>query len=517
MRVMQRGVAPLRRLLAIRNFLSEPLELTVVEANVQAAIEARDERFLETTRHLVYEHPRSPYLALLRTADCTYADLESAVRQKGLEATLTMLRDAGVHVTAEEWKGRTPIVRPGLELAVGPSDFNNPSAGGGVASGGSSGSSGAPTRSTSFGHAALTEYAADFLLLLGAHGAAGAPTAMWMPCPPGSGLLATLAWAKSGNPPVRWFSQTKPAGSLGARLTARFMGLATALTAGVRLPTPVHTELEDAARVAEWLGRQTGTRVVKGFTSSIVRAARAAAELGIDLTGTVAVIGGEPVDRRRTEFLQSCGIRVAGIYVATETGLIGLGCANADAVDDYHVCLHRLAAIPAGGEADASVQLLLTSLSANAGKVLLNADIADEGMLERRACGCALGALGLDVHLVSVHSRRTQTSEGMSVPVAQLLDVVQEELAPLSATQDDFQLWETHDEAGLSRVVLAVSPRLDIDPDLLESRILERLAARSAGAKLAADVWRQAGTIKVVSATPKVSERGKLPLRISVP
>jgi hypothetical protein len=94
---------------------------------------------------------------------------------------------------------------------------------------------------------------------------------------------------------------------------------------------------------------------------------------------------------------------------------------------------------------------------------------------------------------------------------------VQEELAPLSATQDDFQLWETHDEAGLSRVVLAVSPRLDIDPDLLESRILERLAARSAGAKLAADVWRQAGTIKVVSATPKVSERGKLPLRISVP
>ena len=48
--------------------------------------------------------------------------------------------------------------------------------------------------------------------------------------------------------------------------------------------------------------------------------------------------------------------------------------------------------------------MLFTSLSPHAGKVLLNADLGDAGVLERRTCSCALGQLGLDLLVRHVRS-----------------------------------------------------------------------------------------------------------------
>ena len=98
----------------------------------------------------------------------------------------------------------------------------------------------------------------------------------------------------------------------------------------------------------------------------------------------------------------------------------------------------------------------------------------------------------------------------MTVPVTQLLDVVHEQLAPLGATRDDYQIQETRDEHGMSRLTLVVSPRLDVEPKALADRLLDGLAAKNSGARLAADVWRQAGTLTVDSAEPTLSPRGKL-------
>ena len=165
--------------------------------------------------------------------------------------------------------------------------------------------------------------------------------------------------------------------------------------------------------------------------------------------------------------------------------------------------------IPAD-DAESPAPLLITTLSPYSGKVLLNADIGDRAVIEERGCGCRFGRLGLVTHLRKVHSRHLQTSEGMTVPVAQLLDVVHEQLAPLGATRNDYQIQEVRNESGASRLTLVVSPRLYIEPQALVGKLLDGLAARNPGARLAADVWRQAGTLTVESAPPVLTPLGKL-------
>ena len=231
-----RRSGPVGRALSLRSYLAEPMDFTCAEENVRTALETRNDRFLTSMRRLVYGQPDSPYRHMLHVADCAYGDIESAVRERGLEPTLRMLRDAGVYVTADEWKGRAPVTRDGLELEVSSSNFDNPMLGEAVAEGGSSGSSGGPVRTTSFGKVAMSEAAEDFVLLLEEYGVLDAPTAAWMPAPPGSGRGVMLLWAKLGNPPERWFSQTKPAESRAQRIVTPVLGIMSGLLLGVRIP-----------------------------------------------------------------------------------------------------------------------------------------------------------------------------------------------------------------------------------------------------------------------------------------
>ena len=55
-------------------------------------------------------------------------DLAGLVRDDGVEGALERLRDVGVHVTAEELKGRAPLVRGSLTLHVRPEGLRQPPA-----------------------------------------------------------------------------------------------------------------------------------------------------------------------------------------------------------------------------------------------------------------------------------------------------------------------------------------------------------------------------------------------------
>jgi len=201
---------------------------------------------------------------------------------------------------------------------------------------------------------------------------------------------------------------------------------------------------------------------------------------------------------------------VAG-YGASDAGGIGTGCLEAGDVDDYHVQLDQVALIPGPDAPEAgSVPLLVSSFVKTNGKVLLNVDLGDEGVLEKRACGCPFGDQGYNIHVSHVRSRAKQTSEGMTVPSRVLWEHAGEALAPAGAGRDDYQIWEVQGEDGLSRVVLAVSPRLEIDEDAVVNRILDDFGRRDPGSKTAADVWRQAGTFRIVRERPRLSGGGKL-------
>src|SRR5690349_21134315 len=112
--------------LGLRRFLKHPPTAESAMKAVQENLANRERNFLRILTHGIYANPESPYKRLLQHCGFTLADVTELVKQNGLEATLRTLKDAGVYVTFEEFKGRVPIERPGLRIDVRDKDFDNP-------------------------------------------------------------------------------------------------------------------------------------------------------------------------------------------------------------------------------------------------------------------------------------------------------------------------------------------------------------------------------------------------------
>src|SRR5213592_3774379 len=93
---------------ALRRFSRHRLTLPEAQRIVRERMEQREENFLRLVERSVYGYPRSPYLALLKLAGCEFGDLRVLVTQRGLEGALRELRENGVYITFEEFKGRKP-------------------------------------------------------------------------------------------------------------------------------------------------------------------------------------------------------------------------------------------------------------------------------------------------------------------------------------------------------------------------------------------------------------------------
>ena len=83
-------------------------------------------RYLQLLERGIYANSRSPYRRLLEHAGYKFEDVQALVRDQGLEGALSHLHDKGIYVTLDEFKGRAPIRRPGLEFSVSAFDFDNP-------------------------------------------------------------------------------------------------------------------------------------------------------------------------------------------------------------------------------------------------------------------------------------------------------------------------------------------------------------------------------------------------------
>lgn len=105
--------------------------MTVAEALaiVRQRLQTREANFLTVVERGVFGNPKSPYRALLVGVGCTLGDIRELVAREGLEGTLQQLRERGVYVSFEEFKGTQPIVRGSLTLDTTPADFDNPTAG----------------------------------------------------------------------------------------------------------------------------------------------------------------------------------------------------------------------------------------------------------------------------------------------------------------------------------------------------------------------------------------------------
>src|SRR3972149_5662631 len=192
-----------RVLWSMGRLVNRTVSLRVTQATVRRRLETRDERFLSFARRYIFDSPPGPYNRLLRHAGCEYGDLVGMVRQRGLDVTLEDLRDEGVYLSFEEFKGRTDVVRGGRSWRFSEHDFDNPFLRVAVETRtGGSRSRGSPV---SVGLRVLGGNVPP-----GIHGTLLAMDALSLPVvvwsPGASAVSAFLALVHVGSPPVRWFT-----------------------------------------------------------------------------------------------------------------------------------------------------------------------------------------------------------------------------------------------------------------------------------------------------------------------
>jgi hypothetical protein len=510
----------------LRGYLRHTITLEEAKAIVRQRMAKRESNFLRLVEKGIFGYPRSPYLPLLKLAQVELGDIQNMVRDKGLEDTLRALREAGVYVTFEEFKGREPIVRHGQVIPVQARDFDNPYLSHYYQTQ-SGGTTGAGTRITiDLDH--LAAQAPLLMLAYDAHGALNAPTTTWRGIlPDNSGINSILYAARYGQVPRRWFSPVtsrdlRP--SLKYRLATLYV-VSMGRLFGVPIPRPELVSLDRADVVARWAADTLaahGACLISCHVSMALRVALAAHERNLSLMGATFISGGEPLTPAKARVITHAGARWFSVYVFAEAGFVGLGCARPIDTSDLHFMKDSLALIQYPRQvpgADITVHaFLFTSLLPEAPKLMLNAESDDYGIIEERHCGCSLEEYGFTEHLGHIRSFRKLTGEGVTLIGSEMIHILEEVLpARFGGSPLDYQLVEEEDERGFTRLNLLVHPRIEIgdDNEVIEV-VLEALEKGSVSADSARAIWRQAGTLRIQRRVPISTARGKLlPLHLA--
>jgi hypothetical protein len=515
-----------RFLWGLRSFLRHTITLEEARATIRQRIAERESNFLRTVERNIFGHPQSPYLPLLKLAQCEFADVREMVRSKGLEDTLRALREAGVYVSFEEFKGRKAMVRDGRVIHVQPSDFDNPfpSHYYRMRTGGTSGA--ATSVLLDLEH--LADETPSRIMAFATHGALDVPTACGFgPLPDGTGFFIAFRMARSGRMFDKWFppfaaSDLRP--SVKYRLANYFI-IKLARLYGAPIPWPEPVGAEDAIVVARWVARKLeehGACVFNSTVSMVLRICVAAQEAGLDLTGAIMFGGGEATTRAKVRTITATGARFVPNYFVVEAGAVGWGCACPVDESDLHFVNDGLALIQYPRQVPGSEisvdSFHFTRLLASAPKVILNVESDDYGVIEQRSCGCPLESLGFTDHFRYVRSFSKLTGEGVTLVGSEMVRILEEVLpGRFGGSPQSYQLMEEEDEGGFTRLSLLISPEIEIeDEGAVIDTVLEALGQSSVAADLARSIWSQAGTLHIKRREPIWTSRGKLmPLHLA--
>jgi hypothetical protein len=511
---------------ALPEFFRARVAVQQAEDEIKRALDRRHESFLELVLAQIYERPNSPYRRLLDSAGCDFSDLETQVRRYGLEATLEKLAGAGVYVTSDEFKGKKEIVRGGRSFRVSPDDFDMSESAAGFTIR-SSGTSNRPISSRrSVDELATATFA--LCILYSAHNLFSHAHAVYDAILPASGGLNNLMTsAKMGIAIDRWFARKNP---IHNRLEHAYYFLTTYWVVllgkwfGPGFPRPEFLDAEDLRPIVSWALEQQGKGkacCIRTTASNAAKIARAAFEMETGLERTKFVVSGEPFTESKYEIIKRVGAGAIPRYSFTGGGNVGLGCAKPLHTDEVHINEHRLALIshprPVVADGPPIHPLLSTTLHSLAPRFLLNVENGDYATRERRDCGCALGEVGLTLHLHHIRSFEKFTSEGMNYFYGDLFELL-EKLLPseFGGGPGDYQLVEEEDSNGQTRLTLVVHPQVgNVEEEKLLSRLREGLGRGSRSNQFQTKIWQAAGTIRLRRAVPHASPRGKiLPLHI---
>ena len=506
---------------AVRRFLKHRITLDDAKRIVRERMEQRGANLLLAVTRGVYHNPSSPYLALLKHAGCELGDFRDLVTRKGVDPALRQLREAGVYVTYEEFKGRKPIERPGLTLPTRATDFDNPQARRDLR-GRTSGSTGAAVK-FAIDLDYIAARASQRLLALAAHGLIGVPSAYWRGILPDRTIGQLLAGALTDTLPMRWFSPIglRDSGSWLMYRAGSYYLIACMRAAGIPIPWPEYVPMERALTIAQFAAstaRAHGRVLMRGGTSRAVRVAIAAREAGLDLTGVTFMGAGEPATDGKVRQIEHVGARFVSNYGMSDAGLPGPGCAKPIGVSDYHLMTDTLALFPYPHRVEAFgvtvPAFVITTLLPSSPKVLLNLETDDFGIVEERHCGCELESYGYTTHLREVRGYSKLTGEGVTLIGDDMIHILETTLpARFGGTSFDYQLVEEEDEQGLTRLFVTVSPRVALqDERAVIDCVLDGLRRASPATDAARLKWQNAQTLRVRRGEPVWTGRKFLPL-----
>jgi hypothetical protein len=503
-----------RFLRGLPGFLNTPMSFQQARDAVSHRLDNRETSFLSLMDRAVYGNPSSPYAPHLSHAGCGYGDMVDGVKRLGLEAFLRSLKDGGVSLSLDEFKGTCPVSRGASQWSFEFDDFQNPFVSGAceMTTGGTTGR----PRRTYMDLDFLSDWATYDHIFFRMLEINGLPLAIWYPgLPASTGIPTCLRYARIGFPADRWFC-ILPDSRMHAKIEYR---LATAVIVWASrlsrspLPRPEPVTVDQAETVLDWVlaaVRLRGRCVLQSYVSPVVRVSRLASEKGHSLAGVQFIVGSEPLTAAKAQAIEATGARVFPRYCSTELGAIAIGCGNQREPGEYHLASDSVAIVQDAPDSGQSAPFYFTSLLRTAPVVMLNVRMGDSGLIDRNPCGCLMEEVGLTTHLRQVGSFERATGEGMTVCVRALVQIADSVLpSRYGGSSVDYQWVEGEDENALTRLWLRIDPRLGaIDESDVAQTVITELR-KAEGGVLAARMWHDARTIRVLREPPRLTPAGK--------
>jgi hypothetical protein len=509
-----------RMMLGIRDLLRQPVVADPMAA-LRLQMEHREEHFLELARRVVFSNPRHPYHEMFRIAGCSAEDLAAEVGHSGLEPALEKLYAAGVYLTHDEFKGKTPLIRGGREIPYTPQALLNPLVRGGMMSRSSgSRSSGTPTpRSTRFQVYREIYHRLqwrEFEL-------AGRILVQVRPILPSSmGIGNNLRCIRFGAKPAKWFAQSGGWRETGHYRAVTHCIVRSAQLMGAPLPLPDYLPEDDFTPVALWIAerkREGFPCAMRSYVSPAVRVASAARDAGLDIGATLFLVDGEALTDAKRAVIEAAGCEAFPKYGISEVGSIGSACRRIRTGNSVHVHRDSVAIISRRRLAplsDVEVNsLMFTNLLPFAARFLINAEMDDAGILEPVDCDCEYARAGMNLRIRDIYSYGKLTGQGITLIGGDVVRILETALPQrFGGGPGDYQLVE-YDGARQAQVELRISPRAGAGPPAVVRDFLLREIRRCYGGALASRVWTHSGGLEAVVAEPFTTRSGKvLPLHL---
>lgn len=504
----------------MRDYLKTPPHADP-DAVLRRQLENREATLLEKLRKVVFANPSHPYSQMFRLAGCSEADLEDSVRRKGLEPTLRELLDAGVYLTHDEFKGKQPVVRQGRHIPATTDSFRNPLVRGGM-TGITSGSRSKGTRVPHGTESRLYREAWHRLQYREWQVEGHLPVMLMPILPSTTGLSSCLLKGRIPRPAECWFTVVHPMSRSAHYRLMTYVYVAAARCMGVSVPFPTVLPPNDFSPVARWIAarKRNGDKcVVHSFTSPAVRVAAAALDKGLDIAGTVFIVGGEALTNAKRAVIERAGAEVYPFYPISEVGGVGVACRQMRTDNCVHLCHDRVAVVQKRtriSAADLEVEALyFTSLTDFSPFVLINAEMGDAGWIEPATCDCLFSQFGFRWQIRGIYSFGKLTGQGITLAGTDVVRILEEVLpSRLGGAPGDYQLVEQEGEHQ-TEVWLRISPRIaGVNPEQAREVFLRELRA-CFGGTLAERTWRHADGLKAVIAEPITTTTGKvLPLHL---